>query len=118
VKKTKKVSRIKPKTPDTPKIYVAVVHKAWNLSGRPDGDWASFLDKNKNNAVDKAVKAKRKWEAAGNGPYKIWVGELTQAVSFPQEYVLGDIEERPDLTSYYSGAVRGVFDNRCVWEWK
>lgn len=74
-------------------IYVAVVHKAWKLSGRPDGDWASFVNKNKKDAVAAAMKARSRWEAKGFGPYQIWVGELVEAVNVPVEYKLEAIVE-------------------------
>ena len=74
-------------------IYVAVVHKCWELSGIPDGQWASFVDKNKKTAIAKAMAAREKWETRGNGPYQIWVGTLTEAIQMPQPtYVLGSIE--------------------------
>lgn len=75
------------------KIYVAVVHKAWQLSGRPDGDWASFINKNEKEAVKAAIKARDHWEKKGFGPYQIWVGELTAAVHVPVQYKLKAIGE-------------------------
>ena len=74
-------------------IYVAVVTKAWQLSERPEGDWASFLNKNKKDAVAAAIKARTKWEAKGNGPYEIWVGTLTQQVHVPNNFELVTIKE-------------------------
>src|SRR5271170_5452061 len=62
-------------------IYVAVVHKAWQTSGRPDGDWGSFLNKNKGEAITAAQTAKKRWEARGFGPYNIWVGTVTEVVT-------------------------------------
>jgi len=81
------------------KIYVAVVHKAWQLSGRPDGDWASFVNKNKKAAIAAAMKARDRWEKKGFGPYQIWTGELTEAVNVPVEYELEAIvETKPAVT--------------------
>ncbi len=76
------------------KIYCAVVTNAWQLSGRPEGDWASFLNKNKNSAIEAAVKARAKWEAKGYGPYKIWVGVLSQEVNIPVKFELAAIKEK------------------------
>lgn len=81
------------------KIYVAVVTKAWELSGRPDGDWACFLDKNQKMAIAKAANARAKWEAKGYGPYKIWVGILNYAVNIPVKYELEPITEEKKAVS-------------------
>lgn len=76
------------------KVYVAVVTKAWQLSGRPEGDWGSFINKNKKDAIAAALKARAKWEAKGFGPYQIWVGVLTQEVQTPVKFELAAITER------------------------
>ncbi|HEY6766602.1 MAG TPA: hypothetical protein VI386_17725 [Candidatus Sulfotelmatobacter sp.] len=73
--------------------YVAVVHKMWDRSGRHDGDWASFIDKNKKEAIKSAIRARSKWEAKGYGPYQIWVGTLTQAVNVPEQFELEAIND-------------------------
>jgi hypothetical protein len=76
-------------------IYVAVVHKCWGLSGSRDGQWASFVDQNKKTAIAQAMAAREKWEARGSGPYRIWVGTLTEAIQMPMPqptYVLESIE--------------------------
>lgn len=81
------------------KIYVAVVHKAWQRSGRPEGDWGSFVNKNKKAAIAAAIAARKKWEAKGFGPYQIWVGVLTEDLQIPVEYKLQDIvETKPAVT--------------------
>jgi len=86
-------------------IYVAVVTKAWQLSQRPEGEWASFLNKNKKDAIAEAMKARTKWEAKGQGPYEIWVGTLTQQVNVPTKFELVAIkeakpEEKPLIRSH------------------
>lgn len=74
--------------------YVAVVHKYGEMSGRHDGDWASFLSKDKKIAIAKAMVARKRWESKGYGPYQIWVGTLTESLNVPQPtYALERIDE-------------------------
>jgi hypothetical protein len=61
-------------------VYVAVVMTANKVtSDRPEGDWAAFVGENKDDVINRAVKAKTKWELPGTyGPYVILVGKLTE----------------------------------------
>ena len=66
-------------------MYVAVVIRDGSVSGRPSGDWAGFVNEDKDLAVGKALKAREKWESSSNyGPYKVLVGELTEEVIAPK----------------------------------
>jgi hypothetical protein len=77
-------------------IYVAVVCKPpWTRSERTHGDWASFIDKNKNNVITKALKARNEWERKGFGPYTILVGNITEEAVLPQDYTLQPLGEEP-----------------------
>lgn len=75
-------------------FHVAVVlntvgpEKALALSGRPEGDWGSFVALSQDDAVGRAVKARAKWEAKGYGPYQIFVGTLTAEVIVPTNFKL------------------------------
>lgn len=74
-------------------VYIAAVCKLWDRSGRTEGDWSCFIDKNKNAAITKALNAKRKWEEKGYGPYRVLVGNLVEEVAVPMRYRLRPIEE-------------------------
>jgi len=74
-------------------IYVAVIcKKLWERSTRDHGDWASFIDKNKNNVITKALKARNEWERKGYGPYIILVGTLEEEATIPANYELRPID--------------------------
>lgn len=76
------------------KQYVAVVTKGDFTSCRQMGDWACFVDKTKKTAVERAMKARTRWEANGTtGPYKIFVGVLGEEVVVPTAYKLEPISE-------------------------
>jgi hypothetical protein len=91
------------------KMYVAVVTKACELSGRPEGDWASFVNKNQKDAVAAAMKARSKWEAKGFGPYKILVGVLTQEVNVPVKFELAPITEKTPAVMIPVGQSRDAY---------
>jgi hypothetical protein len=71
-------------------IYIATICKLWDRSGRPDGDWACFIDKQKSNAIKKAIAARTTWESKGYGPYKILVGTLDSELA--TTYTLNPID--------------------------
>jgi len=74
-------------------IYIAVVCTFQEFSGRPEGDWSCFTDKDKNAAITKALVSKRKWEEKGYGPYRVLVGKVVEEVLIPMRYRLQSIEE-------------------------
>lgn len=75
-------------------IYVAVVCKLWDRSGRPRGDWACFVDKQESRAISQAIGAKKEWERKGAyGPYRILVGTLTKEATVPVRYRIVSIQE-------------------------
>ncbi len=74
--------------------YVAVVTKSDFTSARQQGDWACFVSDRKKDAIERALKARTRWEANGtSGPYSIFVGTLKEQVEVPESYRLVPIEE-------------------------
>lgn len=73
-------------------IAVVISDKAVSAkrSGRPLGDWSSFLDDTKELAVQRALDACRQWgdREAQRGPYHVVVGEITEAVRVPVAFEL------------------------------
>lgn len=67
-------------------MYIAVLCKGKNfpLSGRSNGDWASFISKSKPGAIEMAMQANEKW----GGSYTVLVGELSEVVRPRREYYL------------------------------
>lgn len=66
------------------KRYVAVITKNDFTSAREMGDWACFCADTKDEAIQRAVRARERWEANGRlGPYEIFVGQLTERVNEP-----------------------------------
>jgi hypothetical protein len=60
------------------KLYVAVVMvKDKLVSSRPNGDYACFINKNRSNAIKRALQAKNEW---GSSKYIVVSGTLTQRV--------------------------------------
>jgi hypothetical protein len=63
------------------------------LSGRLEGDWASYVGTDMNQVVKRAREAQVEWEASGEyGPYRILVGTLESVVEFPVKYNLVKME--------------------------
>jgi hypothetical protein len=71
------------------KLFVAVVmSQDGQESKRERGDWASFVDEDKDAVIQMALKAKEEWEGSG-GPYRVLVGELRQIARPIMKYRLG-----------------------------
>lgn len=91
------------------KIYVAVVCKVWERSGRPAGDWACFINKQKSEAIRAAIAARKKWSEKGYGPYRILVGVLGEEVSEPPvRFELKTIEFVSDIFGQDFGNMEDV----------
>jgi hypothetical protein len=60
-------------------MYVAVICRGYagGLSARPNGDWACYVSKDRNEAIQLAIQARAKW---GDQTYYILVGKLSQMV--------------------------------------
>lgn len=85
-------------------LHVAVVKSVGFLrSQRQHGDWACFLGNTESEAVDQAMEARDKWEAARSGKweaarpgakYEVFVGTLTRKVVVPKvEYTMEVIHD-------------------------
>lgn len=84
------------------KLYVAVVFteesstvENFNLSRRTDGDWSCFVDVDKDKAIQRALKAKRRWDGTSSKKceYKVLVGTLTAEAKIPVMYELTPISK-------------------------
>ena len=77
-------------------IYVTVVCKGegFNIgrSNRPEGDWASFCNNNKQKAIEAANTARNRWQSKGYGPYRLFVGRLTHEATVPVQFELEEIK--------------------------
>lgn len=73
-------------------LYVAVVcaeNSGMLRSGRPEGDWAAFINTDRACAISAALRARSKWTASGRfGPYRVLVGTLSENVLTPTNYKL------------------------------
>lgn len=67
-------------------MFIAVVYTATGLSGRHEGDFASFVATTKEEAIQDAIDARSKWETKGYGPYRLLVGKLSEEVAIPTRY--------------------------------
>lgn len=70
--------------------WIAIVCKDISGLDKPKQRTAFTAD-TKDRCVRTAIKAKEEWEARGNGPYKIYIGELSNEVVFPVSYKLVEI---------------------------
>lgn len=77
-------------------IYIATVCKNKDkfVSGRPEGDWASFIGSKKSDVIERAMEAKAKWERNSFLRYTILVGTLKEEVAVPTQYTLQPIKEK------------------------
>ena len=72
-------------------IYVAIVGKKENLGIGVEHPRA-FTSKNKEGLIRKALAVRNEMESNGNGPYKIFIGEMNQSVEVPNVYRLVKIK--------------------------
>lgn len=79
----------KAKEPETSrKVIAVIVSKSGAASQRAArGDWSAFVCDTREEAIRKALDARRAFETNGSGPYRILVGELQTEVVAPQSYV-------------------------------
>lgn len=77
----------------TGRLAIAVVIKApFEMSGRPHGDFAAFVEVERNEAIERAIEARAEWGARQNESYRILVGELTEEVQVPTQFKLTKIK--------------------------
>jgi len=71
-------------------MYIAVIVRKESVtrSKRFLGDYAAFVDVEKEDAVKRAIEARRSWERNGHGPYRILVGKLSAEVKVPVQFEL------------------------------
>jgi hypothetical protein len=75
------------------KLYVAVVDKETvdYRSARPRGDWAAFVDPDRDEAVGLALAARLRW----GSHYRVLVGELTGEAREPVQYNIVELDAQP-----------------------
>ena len=83
----------KTRKPPKPTLYVAVIltdpeHADVQCSGRPMGDWASFVGHSRDNVVRKAMAAAARWDPENIKEYEIAVGTLTSRAEAPTRFSL------------------------------
>ena len=73
-------------------MFIAVVGRSENMDRYKENK--AFTGPDKNKVVTTALRAKTTWEKDGQyGPYDVYVGELTEKVSFPVSFELVAISE-------------------------
>jgi hypothetical protein len=75
-------------------IYIVVVAKESLqddcdcISRREDGSWSSFIGIDKTETIERASKARDRYELKGYGPYVCYVGQLSERVKVPTNFKL------------------------------
>ena len=74
-------------------MHIAVVVTKGGTSGRPMGDFASFIAETQDEAVEAALDARGKWQKERSTRYIILTGVLTHEISVPVAYKANPINK-------------------------